>query len=221
QVYNHITTRIPRTEHLLINPFGYSYDEITPSCLVKIDIQGNKIDDSELPVNKAGYLIHSAIHEAREDINCVIHTHSHNSQAIGTIDIPFIPLTQESCQFHQRVGYHEFEGIVLDDTEKQRLVEDLGADNHTLVLNNHGIITTGNSPIWAFDRLFQFERAAGIQLRALASGQPLKLISEQVLSHTRDQFEGGAAQAGAVVRHPAWPAYYRMMDRLDPNWRRE
>jgi len=219
QVYNHITTRIDGTEHLLINPFGFRYEEITPSCLIKIDIDGNTVDGNPLPVNKAGYLIHSAIHAARADINCIIHTHSHNAQALGAIDMPFVPLTQEGCQFHERVAYHDFAGIVLDESEKRSLVEDLGPSNHTYILNNHGLVTLGETPTWAFDRLYQFERAAGIQLRAMASGSALKKISKEVLIQTRNQFEGGAAQAGATVRHPAWPSYYRMMDRIDPQWK--
>jgi ribulose-5-phosphate 4-epimerase/fuculose-1-phosphate aldolase len=219
QVYNHITGRIPGTEHILINPFGMMYDEIRASDLVKIDLEGNKLEASDYPVNKAGYVIHSAIHAARPDLNCVIHTHSHNSVAISTIDTRFIPLTQEGCQFFERVGYHEYEGIALDESERERLVADLGETNHTLVLYNHGIVTTGDTPAAAFVRLYHFENAAGVQLRAHASGVPLKLLSPEVMAHTRGQFEGGSAQAGASMRYPEWPASLRMLDRIDPSWR--
>ena len=219
QVYNHISLRIPGSEHLLINGFGFRYDEITASNLVRIDIDGNVVDGSPYPVNKAGYLIHSAIHQARPDLHCVLHTHDIDCQAVAAIEGGFIPLTQESCQFHERVGYHEFEGIVLDEGEKERLVAALGDTNHTLLLYNHGVITAGSSPIWAFDRMYQIIRACQVQLRAMATGQPLKRIPEAVMKSTREQFEGGSAQAGAVVRHPAWPAYIRLMDKLAPDWR--
>jgi ribulose-5-phosphate 4-epimerase/fuculose-1-phosphate aldolase len=219
QVYNHITARIPGTEHLLINAFGLSYDEIRASNLVKIDIDGRKIDDSPFPVNAAGYTIHSAIHAARPDLQCVAHTHSTNAVALSAVKGGFLPLTQEGCQFFERVGYHEYEGIALDLSERERLIRDLGPDNHTLLLCNHGLLVTGPSVIWAFVRLYQFEVAAGIQLKAMASGAPLRRLSPEVMRKTRQQFEGGDAQAGALVRHPEWPAALRMLDRADPSWR--
>jgi adducin len=218
QVYNHITARIPGTEELLINPFGLGYDEITASNLIRIDIEGNKLDDSPFPVNAAGYCIHSAVHSARHDLQCVLHTHSENATAISAIDEGFIPVTQGGCMFHERVGYHEFEGIALDLEERERLVRDLGADNHTLVLANHGLLACGESISCAFARLYYFEENAGVQLKAMASGT-LKTLSPNVMAKTRAQFEGGAAQAGSALPQPEWPAYYRMMDRIDPGWR--
>ncbi len=220
QVYNHISLRIPGTEHLLINGFGFRYSEIRASNLVKIDIDGNVMDGSPYPVNKAGYNIHSAIHQARPDIACVIHTHDIDCQAVSAIEGGFIPLTQESCQFYERVGYHEFEGIVLDPDEKTRLLASLGTSNHTLFLHNHGVITAGSNVTWAFVRMYQLVRACKVQLRAMATGQPLKRIPESVMKSTREQFEGGDAQAGAQVRHPEWPAYIRMMDQIAEDWRR-
>ncbi len=217
-VYNHITCRIPGTEELLINPFGMRYDEIRASDLIRIDIDGNKRCDSEWPVNVAGYLIHSAIHKARDDLHCIIHTHEAVSQALCATDTEVVPVTQEGCQFHQRVGYHDFEGIVLDEGEQARLVRVLGADNHTLVLKNHGLITAGETPTWAFVRHYAFIRNAEVQLSAMAAGK-LNRIPEAVMTHTRDQFEGGAAQAGAQVRHPEWPALIRLIDAKDPDWK--
>lgn len=218
-VYNHITARIPGTEHLLINAFGLAYDEIRASNLVKIDLMGKKVGDCAFPVNAAGYVIHSAIHAARPDIGCVLHTHSPNAVSLAAVDKPLIPLNQEGCQFHDRVGYHAFEGIALDSEEKARLVADLGPSNHTLVLQNHGVVTTGPSVTWAWVRQYHFEIAAGIQLRAMASGAPLRRIPDAVMERTRHQFEGGDAQAGAAVRHPEWPAALRMLDRIDPTYR--
>lgn len=218
-VYNHITCRIPGTDHLLINPFGLRYDEMRASDLIKIDIDGNKLSDSNWPVNKAGYLIHSAIHQARpNDLHCVLHTHEAVSQALCATDTPVIPVTQEGCQFHERVGYHDFGGIVLDESEQERLLAALGQHNHTLVLKNHGLITAGPSCTWAVVRHYAFIRNAEVQLRAMATGK-LHPIEEAVMVHTRDQFEGGAAQAGATVRHPEWPALLRLIDRKDPSWK--
>lgn len=219
QVYNHITARIPGTEHLLINAFGLAYDEIRASNLVKIDIEGHKVDDSPFPVNRAGYVIHSAIHAAREDVQCVLHTHSPNAVTLAATRADFVPLNQEGCQFHERVAYHDFEGIALDTDERERLVADLGPTRHTMLLRNHGLLVMGPSVCWAFVRLYQFEVAAGVQLRAMATGMPLREISESVMVRTRAQFEGGDAQAGALVRHPEWPAALRMLDRIDRSYR--
>ncbi len=218
QVYNHITARIPGTEHILINAFGLAYDEIRASNLVKIDLAGNKAADSPYPVNHAGTVIHTAIHAARPDLQCVAHTHSPNAVALAAVDTDFVPLSQEGCQFHDRVGYHAFEGIALDEDEKRRLVEDLGPVNHTLVLRNHGVVVCGPSITWAWVRLYQFEVAAGVQLRAMAAGQ-LNRIPPAVMARTRQQFEGGDAQAGAAVRHPEWPAALRMLERMDSSYR--
>lgn len=222
QVYNHITARIPGTEHLLINPFGHAYDEIRPDNLVKIDIEGNKLDDSPYPINAAGYTIHSAIHAARPDLQCVLHTHSQNATAICCLEEGFIPLTQMGCMFHDRIGTHEFEGIALDLAERETIVNDLGKDKHTMLLYNHGILICGQSIAHAFTRLYHFEDCAGVQLKAMAAvagGGTLKQPRPEIVAKTREQFESGAAQGGADVLLPEWPAYLRMLDRLDPQWR--
>ncbi|MGA1206839.1 MAG: class II aldolase/adducin family protein [Litorivicinaceae bacterium] len=217
-VYNHITLRIPGTEHLLINPFGMRYDEIRASDLIVIDIDGNPVSSSDWPVNQAGYVIHSTIHKARPDLHCVLHTHEPYSQALCAVESPVIPVTQEGCQFYERVGYHPFEGIVLDGSEGPRLVKALGEHHHTLVLKNHGLITAGPSPTWAFVRHHAFIRNAHVQLTAMAAGS-LTLIDPDVMAKTREQFEGGSAQAGAKERHPEWPALLRLIDRRDPTWK--
>lgn len=218
QVYNHISLRIPSTEHILINPFGLLYSEIKPSNLVKIDLDGEKVDESPYPVNKSGFVIHAAIHKARSDINCILHTHNPDTQAVGVLECGFIPLIQEAYQFYERLGYHKFEGIVLDESEQERLIKAIGNKNHTLLLHNHGSITTGSSVALAFIRMFNLIQACMVQLKALSSGEELIQASEAAILKTRGQFEGGAAQGGAQVRLPEWPAYYRMMKRLDPGW---
>ena len=219
-VYNHITLRIPDTDTFLINPFGLTYDEITASNLVRIDLDGNKLDNNDAPVNLAGYLIHSAIHRARpDDLHCVMHTHEPISQAMSAINAKAIPLVQEGCQLFERVGYHDFEGIVLNADEQDRLKAALGSENHTLLLKNHGLLTAGPSAIWAFVRHQVFIRNSDVQLRAMASGAEISYIPDDVMRHTRQQFEGGSAQGGAKVRHPEWPAFWRMLDRIDPSWK--
>jgi ribulose-5-phosphate 4-epimerase/fuculose-1-phosphate aldolase len=220
-VYNHITLRVPGTDSFLINPFGLRYDEITASNLILIDLDGNKIDpDNKWPVNKAGYLIHSAVHRARpDDLHCVMHTHETHSQTMCALNVEAVPMVQEACQLFERIGYHEFEGIVLDTSEQERLVAALGDVNHTLVLRNHGLITAGPSVAWAFVRHQHFIRNAEIQLRAMASGGDISYLSAEVMRHTRHQFEGGDAQGGAAVRHPEWPAFLRLLDGIDPDWK--
>lgn len=220
-VYNHITLRVPNTNTFLINPFGLQYDEITASNLVLIDLEGNKIDkNNHLPINKAGYLIHSAIHQARpDDLHCIMHTHEPNSQAISALNLKVIPMVQEGFQLFERIGYHDYEGIVLDSSEQSRLVKSLGKKNHTLVLKNHGLVTAGSNAAWAFIRHQVFIRNSEIQLKAMSSGAKINCIPDETMRHTRQQFEGGNAQAGAAVRHPEWPAFCRMLDRIDPNWK--
>lgn len=217
-VYNHITLRIPGTDEFLINPFGLRYDEIRASDLIRIDIDGNRKSESPWPVNAAGYQIHSTIHKARPDLHCVLHTHEPVSQALAATNAAAIPVTQEGCQFHERVGYHDFEGIVLDGDEGPRIVEALGPVNHTLVLRNHGLITAGPDCVWAYVRHCHFVRNTDVQLRAMAAGD-LRPIPEAVMVKTREQFEGGSASANALVRHPEWPALIRMIDRKDPSWK--
>ena len=217
-VYNHITLRIPGTDKFLINPFGLRYDEISASNLITIDIDGNKLSDSPWPVNKAGYYVHSTVHKARYDLHCIIHTHEPISQSLCATNSPAIPLTQEGCQFYERVGYHDFKGIVLDGTEGPLIVEALGEKNHTLVMRNHGMITAGPNCAWAFVRHLAFIRNTEVQLTAMASGS-MNLINPEVMERTRQQFEGGSASANALVRHPEWPALIRLVDKLDPTWK--
>ena len=218
QVYNHISLRIPGTDHFLINAFGLMYSEIKPANLVKIDLSGNKVDGSPYPVNKAGLIIHLAIHNARHDLNCVMHTHNLDAQAVSALKCGFIPLMQEAYQFHERVAYHHFEGIVLDESEQERLVGAMGQTNHTLMLHNHGVITTGDSVAAAFVRMYQLIQGCIVQIKAMSTGQEIIQASTEAMIKTRHQFESGASQAGAQVRLPEWPAYYRMMKKIDPTW---
>lgn len=218
QVYNHISYRIPGTEHILINAFGLLYSEITPSNLVKIDLDGNKLDDSPYPINGAGIVIHTAIHKAKPEINCVMHTHNIDCQAVSSLKCGFIPFMQESYQFHERIGYHHFEGIVLDEAEQTRLIASLGDTNHTLMLHNHGVVTVGKNVSWAFEYMYQIIKGCEVQIKTMASRQDIHQASEKAIHTTRAQFENGDSACGADVPLPAWPAYARMMTKKDPNW---
>ena len=217
-VYNHITLRVPDSDDLLINPFGLRYDEIRASDLVRITLDGDVVSPTQWPINQAGLVIHSTIHRARPDLHCVLHTHEAMSQSLCAVDAAVMPLTQEGCQFYERVGYHDFEGIVLDGSEGPKIVDALGADNHTLVLRNHGLITAGPDAVWAVVRHHAFIRNAEVQLRAMAAGK-VRMPSGEAMRRTREQFEGGSAQANAMVRHPEWPAWMRLIDRRDPSWK--
>ncbi|MCY0966383.1 class II aldolase/adducin family protein [Parathalassolituus penaei] len=217
-VYNHISRRIPGTDEFLINPFGMRYDEIRASDLIRIDLDGNALSETDWPINKAGFLIHSTIHRTRPDLHAVLHTHEPISQALASIQSPVVPVTQEGCQFFERVGYHDFEGIVLDGSEGPRIIEALGEEYHTLLLKNHGLITAGPDCIWAFVRHLAFIQNADVQLKAMAAGT-LNPIPEDIMRKTRHQFEGGDAQANAKVRHPEWPALLRLIDKIDDSWK--
>ncbi|MDA8553496.1 class II aldolase/adducin family protein [Alphaproteobacteria bacterium] len=217
-VYNHITLRVPGTDEFLINPFGLRYDEITASNLVRVTLDGEKVSDSPWPINQAGYMIHSTLHRARPDLHCIIHTHEPISQSLCAVDAPCVPLTQEGCQFYERVGYHDFEGIVLDGSEGPRIVQAMGREFHTLVLRHHGLITGGSTCTWAFVRHLAFIRNTEVQLAAMATGRMVP-IPVDVMINCRQQFEGGSAQAGAAQRHPEWPALIRRLNALDPSWK--
>ncbi|MBO1531604.1 class II aldolase/adducin family protein [Psychrobacter sp. F1192] len=147
--------RAPSTKHLLINAFGLLYSAITPSNFVKIDFDSNTVDDSSYAINKASSVIHTALRKGRTDVHCVMHTHNPDVQAVSALKCGFMPLYQETFMFYDRIGYHDFESIVLDESEQQRLVGSLGPTNYTLMLNNHGVVTTGPDVAWAFMRMYQ------------------------------------------------------------------
>lgn len=164
-IMNHLTVRIPGPEHhFLINPYGLTYDEVTASNLVKIDLQGNIIGRSEWPVNPAGFVIHSAIHSSREDAICVMHTHTTEAQAVAVKRGGLNENIFYAAQLHGRVGYHEFEGISDDPGEKSRILASLGRENTVLVMRNHGVLTTGRSIAEAFWTMWRFQRSAEVQV---------------------------------------------------------
>jgi ribulose-5-phosphate 4-epimerase/fuculose-1-phosphate aldolase len=221
QIYNHITARVPGTDgrhEILINPYGLSYDEVCASNLVKIDLDGTVLDGSDYPINQAGYTIHSAIHGARDDLVCVLHTHSRAGVAVSCLEEGFMAMTQGGFQFYNRLAYHDYEGIALDLSERDRLVADLGT-HHSMILKNHGVITGAGSVARAFSRLYYLEQACEVQLDVLKTGRKIVMPSAEVCEHTAQQWDSNDAGAGSDEPVPEWPAYLRMLDRIDPSYR--
>ncbi len=223
-IFTHISVRIPGPEHhFLINPYGLMFDEITASNLVKIDLNGNAVEPTPYLVNPAGFVIHSAIHGAREDAQCVLHTHTKAGCAVAALKCGLLPVNQISMEFYGRVAYHDYEGIALDMDEQQRLVHDLG-DKSVLMLRNHGLLTVGESVSQAFLRMYYLEKACEIQLAAQAAGE-IVLPPEAVCAHTERQFnEPGRPLAEGELSDPdgvalAWAAMLRLLDRVAPGYR--
>lgn len=205
-IYTHISAQIPGTEHFLINPFGLLFEEITPGNLVKIDLSGTVLEPSEAKINLAGYMIHGAIHGARPDVACVIHTHSKAGMALSILECGLLPLTQHACRFYNRVAYHDFEGIVLEVEERPRLLANL-QEKRVMILKNHGFLVAGRTIGEAFTLMFFLEKAAEAQLLAQSTNQPLKLVSPEVAEHTAQQF-GDDQQAAGKLEWEALKRYY-------------
>jgi ribulose-5-phosphate 4-epimerase/fuculose-1-phosphate aldolase len=212
-IYTHISARIPGTHDFLINPFGMAFDEITASSLVRIDLDGNIVGDSPYEVNAAGFTIHSAVHQARPEIGCVMHLHTEAGMAISMTKDGLLPTSQHAMRFYNRVGYHDYEGIALSLDERQRLIADLGS-HKVLVLRNHGTLTAGVTVAEAYALMFTLEKACRAQLTAMATG-PIVQAPSDVAEHTARQFEGDSLPGGTRE----WPAALRKLDRLDPAWR--
>jgi ribulose-5-phosphate 4-epimerase/fuculose-1-phosphate aldolase len=223
-IFTHISVRLPGPEHhFLINPYGLFFDEITASSLVKIDLQGKAVEPSPYKVNPAGFVIHSAIHGAREDAQCVLHTHTKAGCAVAAQKDGLLPLNQISMEFYNNVAYHDYEGIALDLDEQARLVADLG-NKPVLILRNHGLLTVGKTVQQAFLRMYYLEKACEIQLAAQAGGA-LVIPSAEVCAHTEKQFndpsrdlsEGQLADVDGYDL--AWTALLRRLDRIDPSYK--
>jgi ribulose-5-phosphate 4-epimerase/fuculose-1-phosphate aldolase len=215
-IFTHISARVPGPEHhFLINPYGMLFGEITASSLVKIDLGGRKVMDSPYDINPAGFVIHSAIHAAREDAHCVLHLHTLNGVAVSAQQGGVLPISQQSIFVLASLGYHAYEGVALNDDEKPRLVRDLG-DKTFLMLRNHGLLTVAESVADAFLFMYLFESACTIQVRAQAGGGELVPIDPRIVA-------GATAQAKQVTRNAggalAWPALLRQLDREDRSFR--
>jgi len=214
-IFTHISARVPGPEHhFLINPYGMMFSEITASSLVKVDLHGRKVLDSPYDINPAGFVIHSAVHEARDDANCVLHVHSVNGVAISAQEDGVLPLSQHSIFVLSSLAYHDYEGVALEDDEKPRLVRDLG-DKRFLMLRNHGLLTVGRSVAEAFVAMYFFETSCMIQVRAQSGGQRLRHIAAPIVDGAPVQLEKVTKGAGVGL---AWPALLRKLDKSDPSY---
>ncbi|WP_037570417.1 class II aldolase/adducin family protein [Phaeacidiphilus oryzae] len=222
-IFTHISQRLSGPEnHFLINPYGLFFEEITASSLVKIDLDGNPVEPTPHPVNPAGFVIHSAIHRARPDAHCVLHTHTRAGCAVAAQRDGLLPLNQMSMEFYDRVGYHDYEGLALNLDEQRRLVRDLG-ERHALILRNHGLLTTGETAGRAFLRMYYLEKACEIQVTAQAGGVPLAVPSPEVCEYTARQLTGdGRADADLqddIGYDLAWGALLRLVERVAPDYK--
>ncbi|MEZ5728053.1 MAG: class II aldolase/adducin family protein [Burkholderiaceae bacterium] len=217
---NHVSASVPGEEGaLLINAYGMMYDEITASSLIKIDFDGNvllKGDFGELDygINRAGYVIHSAVHRARPDLKCVIHTHTWPGMAVSSLQCGLLPLNQTAMRF-LRIAYHDYQGVVLDTAEQASLLADLG-DSEAMILRNHGLLTVGTTIGGAFNWMHRLELACKAQLAAMACGTPLNPVSDEVLEATWNNYQPNTRRPYGVME---WPALLRKLDRLDPGFR--
>jgi ribulose-5-phosphate 4-epimerase/fuculose-1-phosphate aldolase len=215
-IFTHISARVPGPEHhFLINPYGMMFHEITASSLVKVDQEGRKVEPSGYDINPAGFVIHSAIHQAREDAQCVLHVHSVNGVAVSAQQEGLLPLSQHSIFVLASVAYHDYEGVALEDDEKPRLVRDLG-QRRFLMLRNHGLLTVGRSVAEAFVAMYFLETACMIQLRAQAGGGPLRRIGDGIVAGADRQWDIVTRGAGGGL---AWPALLRKLDVRNPGYR--
>jgi ribulose-5-phosphate 4-epimerase/fuculose-1-phosphate aldolase len=216
-IYNHISARVPGPEdHFLLNPYGLSFDEVTASNLVKVDLDGNIIGNSDYPINGAGFTIHSAIHAARHDAGCVLHLHTEAGVAVSMLEEGLLPLSQTAMLFHGRVGFHEYEGIALDLDERKRLIADLG-DRSAMILRNHGTLVTGRNVGEAYVQMYLLEKACKSQLQAMACNVKLHHAGREVADKTGKMFTGGMPRYGGS--DTAWAAMMRRLDRIDTTYK--
>ncbi|MBL5977570.1 class II aldolase/adducin family protein [Comamonas sp. NyZ500] len=215
-VFTHISARLPGLgHHFLINPYGLMFDEITASSLIKVDLSCNKLMDSPFPVNPAGFVIHSAVHEARADAQCVIHTHTRAGVAVAAQKQGLLPISQQSTFVLGSLAYHVYEGVAFREDEKPRLLADMGEANF-LMLRNHGLLTCGPTIADAFLSMYVFESACQIQISAQSGGAELTEVDPQILQGIAHAMK---VQTGGMGGQFAWPALLRKLDRIDPGYR--
>lgn len=214
-VFTHLSARVPDSDgHFLINPYGFLFEEITASSLVKVDINGQKVMDSPYDINPAGFTIHSAIHEARDDAHCVMHTHTTNGVAVSAQQEGLLPLSQQSLFVLSGLSYHEYEGVALREDEKARLVKDLGNTNF-MILRNHGLLTCADNVADAFLAMYIMETSCAIQLKA-QTAQQLTQVPTEILVTMRQQASEVTKGLGGAL---AWPGLLRKLDRMDASYR--
>jgi ribulose-5-phosphate 4-epimerase/fuculose-1-phosphate aldolase len=215
----HLSARIPGPdEHFLINPVGMMFEEMTASCLVKVDIDGNILSESEFGINPAGYTIHSAVHMGRKDAGCVMHTHTAAGLGVATQKSGLLPLTQMALAVIAQTGYHDYEGPAFDLRERDRLIKDL-ASNNVLILRNHGLLTVGKTVAEAFVWLFRAERACRFQLSFQQAGVPSQEISKEVQDISIERSKKAISASGhRPIGQFEWPALLRKLNRENPGY---
>ncbi|MBL4631565.1 MAG: class II aldolase/adducin family protein [Paraglaciecola sp.] len=212
-IYTHLSARVPNTDHYLVNAFGLTFDEVTASNLVEVDLQGNVLDGSPYPINPAGFTIHSAIHEVRHDAQCVIHLHTKATIAVATVKGGLKPWSQYAMFSLSSLSYHGYEGLAVSEDEKTRLQADLGQSNHML-LHNHGGLTLGATVGDAFMHFYDLQRACEIQMELLQSGQAVIEIPPAIVDGIYAQ--ANIVHSGQTGGEKAWPAMLRRVYKIDP-----
>jgi ribulose-5-phosphate 4-epimerase/fuculose-1-phosphate aldolase len=215
-IANHISTRVPGEENaFLINPYGLLYDQMHASGFVKIDYDGNVLfNPTEYGINRAGFVIHSAIHRARHEVDCVIHTHTLAGMAVSAMKCGLLPLAQTAMRFID-VGYHDYEGVAINMDEQERLVRDLG-DREVLILKNHGLIATGASIAEGFNNIFRLERACQLQVMALSCNTELSMPPRDVIEASNKLYLPGVRRRFGLLE---WPALLKKLDAIDPSYK--
>jgi ribulose-5-phosphate 4-epimerase/fuculose-1-phosphate aldolase len=209
-IYNHITLRIPGTEHLLINLYGLLYKEITATSLAKIDVEGNILwkPDTDYGINRSGFVIHGAIHKARPDVAAVIHTHTRAGMAVASMKCGLLPLTQTATRFIGHIGYHDYEGPAVDLSERERIVADLGPHD-ALIMRNHGLLTCGATLQQAFNTIYQLEMSCRAQVDAMAARTELTLPSPEILERSAHLYQPATRRPYGVLE---WHAMLRLLE---------
>lgn len=220
---NHISMRVPGEETFLLNPYGMMYEEITASSLIKVNLAGDILSKPDFAshnagldygINRAGYVIHSALHEARPEVACIIHTHSWASMAVSSLECGLLPITQTAMRF-LKISYHDYEGVVLTDQEKISLVRDMGS-SEAMILRNHGAIVVGRSVGEAFNWLHRLELACQSQIAAMSCNSPFRNVPPDILEATWNNYQPSTRRPYGLME---WPALLRKLDRLDASYR--
>lgn len=217
-VFTHISVRLPtaegEAEQFLLNPYGMLFEEITASSLIRVDAECNKLSDSPFPVTPAGFTIHSAIHTAREDAHCILHTHTRSGVAVSAQKCGILPISQQSIFILDSLAYHDYEGVAIREDEKVRLQADLGNADY-LMLRNHGLLVVGRSVADAFLKMYTFENTCRIQIDAQAGGELIE-VGSTIRQGLSEVLKVATSGMGADI---AWPALLRKLDRLDPSYK--
>jgi ribulose-5-phosphate 4-epimerase/fuculose-1-phosphate aldolase len=215
-IANHISTRVPgEAGAFLINPYGMLYEQMHASCFVKLDLDGNILfNPTEYGINQAGFVIHSAIHRARHEVDCVIHTHTIAGMAVSAMKVGLMPIAQTAMRFID-IGYHEYEGVAIELDEQQRLVHDLG-NREAMILRNHGLLVVGASIPQAFDNIFRLERACQLQVATLACNTEISLPPRKIVEDASRLYQPGVRRKHGLLE---WPALIRKLDSIDPSFR--